>query len=563
MGKTISYQNEVIAGLLSGIVIITVSTAFTALIFKGAILAPYFSIGLACTLMAAIITNLITARFSSFPSAIARPEAIAGTVLAVGLAYIANLHLASGSLLPTLLVTISLASLLIGIIQLLLGYFNLGQIIRFLPYPVLSGIITGSGWIMMKAGISVIVSDQILSFSHLSPQVIIALLTTFVIFFLSHRGNRLWLLPISIIIISFVVNLFLYYMGFSHLDAIHEGWLFSFVQPKLFLSSLHLEQLHQVNWFAVISQAGYFATIIAITTIQLLLNVSGLETLRDTDADLEKELKVSGLANLVNGLFMSMPCSLSLTGTLLNQDLGATRRISGFTASVTVLVLVVFFPDILSYLPKPLIAGILLYMSITVLYEGLYRGFQILPRVDYFIVVVILITIALWGLLQGMVVGILMTCLVFIINYSRSKIIRFSASGQYYHSTVTRPAEQQAWLVENGHEMYLFKLQGAIFFGSANLLYKKVLELTSDEKYHIKFIIFDFQLITSIDSSAIFSFLKIQRLIGKKRHNYSLHVARLIYSKISSSNGLMQNFLTACIFLQISMMALNGVKTNY
>src|SRR5579872_6068340 len=127
--------NNFIAGVLSGLVIVIVATAFTALVFKDS-LSVYFSIGISCVLIGSLIVNLINSQFSIIPFSIARAEPAVGVILGIIFANLARIDLATPSLLPTLLVTILIVTLLVGVTMFLLGFFKLGQIVRFLPYPV-------------------------------------------------------------------------------------------------------------------------------------------------------------------------------------------------------------------------------------------------------------------------------------------------------------------------------------------------------------------------------------------------------------------------------------------
>src|SRR5207249_2766836 len=131
-----------------------------------------------------------------------------------------------------------------------------------------------------------------------------------------------------------------------------------------------------------------------------------------------------------------VPANLSISGTILNKDAGATHRISGIVASAVVLFVLFIFPEIVSYLPKPIIGGLLFFISFTLLIEWLYIGWKKLPFIDYFIVVGILIAVAVWGFLTGVVVGIIITCIVFIIRYARIDAIKFATTAENYHSNV-------------------------------------------------------------------------------------------------------------------------------
>ena len=511
--------NDLVAGALSGLVIVIIATAFTALVFKGP-LVPYFSIGITCALVGSCIVNLLTACLSSFRFGIARVEPASGAILAIIFANIASYNLPSATLLPTLLVTLSLVTLMVGGSMFLLGYFRLGQIARFLPFPVLGGIITGTAWIMAYASFSLMINNNFtlsnLTQSHVMMQYLTGVGFALLLFFILKKNARSWLLPATILIASLLVNLLLRFNHVSHLDAIQQGWLFLSFKPTFFLQSVNLTMLQQIDWSVIAYQLHYLLSLVGVIIILLLLNVSGLEAAVKDNANLDQELKVAGIGNLLSTLVVGAAANLSFSGTILNQNSGAKHRVSGVVASLVCLFVLFFYPEIISYLPIPIIGGLLLFISFKLLTEWLYDGWKKLPLIDYLIVISILITVAVWGFLPGVLIGIIITCIVFIIHYARIDVIKFATTGENYHSNVIRPPYQQKWQVEKGNGIKIFKLQGFLFFGSAKLLLDKVATLIeSDNKQELSFIIFDFQLVNGVDSSAIYHFIRLQQLLDR------------------------------------------------
>jgi SulP family sulfate permease len=510
---------DVFGGIISGLLIIVIATAFTALVFKGS-LSAYFSIGITCALIGSLITNSLTSSFSSFSTSIARIETSAAVILAVIFANIANAMPSSNlSVLPTLLVTLSISSLLVGGILFLLGYFRLGHIIRFLPYPVMGGLISGTAWMMGYSSFVMMVNnnftlDNILQHTILM-QTLLGVGFGMFLFIISQKYQQAWILPASILILSIFINIILLINHISHADAINQGWFFSSFKPSFVLESINPSMLKQVEWNLIFNQLGYILSLAGIIIIILLFTVSSLETTFKTKADLDHELKIAGVGNLLGGMLIAAPNNLSLTGTLVNTNMGATHRISGIIASLVCIIVLFIYPDTVSYLPKPVIGGLLLSIAISLLYKWLYSDRHKLPLIDYLIMVCILITIAIYGFMPGVVTGVLITSIVFIIRYARLDAIKFSTTRQNYPSNVVRPLHEQTWLNENGKAILLFKLQNYIFFGSAKFLVDKVNKLIDqDTQLEIKFLIFDFQLVNGIDSSASFSFIRLQQLIS-------------------------------------------------
>lgn len=508
--------NELFAGLLSGIIIILIAIAFTALIFKGP-LFNYFNLGISYVLLSTIIVNFCSLRFGTIPYAISRPEPAIGAVLSIMLMNIAQHHLNEATLLPTLLVATMVVTLLVGISMFLIGYFKLGQMAWFIPYPVTAGVIVGSAWIITQTSFQLLCPHALNLEYLLQPQNLIQLgigIGIAVILFLS---KRFWVLPLCMILFSLLINSYLSFAAISYAEAVQKGWLFKPFTPTFLLKPMHLSMIGQVDFSLVFSQFGYMISIIGITILLTLFNVNALETIeikkeKSLDANIEQELRVAGIGNIISSLFFGYPTNLSLSGSLLNKNYGGLSRISGLTATLTCIFIILFYPSIISWLPIPVIAGFLFYIGLKMIIDKLWQGWHQLPLHDYFIILSIWLIIAVWSFLPGVLIGILITCLFFVVQYAKVDVIKFITSGKYYHSNVVRSTAKQEWLAKYGTSIRVFQLQGYLFFGSTKLLFDKINQLIKRKANRIHFIIFDFQLVNGFDSSAALTWVRLQQL---------------------------------------------------
>ena len=515
-------MNEIVAGTLSGFVIVIIIIAFTALIFKGP-LAVYFPIGVICALIGAVIVNFITAASSSFAFSIARPEPSAGAILAIICANIADQPMSAVALVSTLFTTIILVTILVGITMLFIGHFNFGQLARFLPYPVLGGVIMGSAWIMARSSLS-LMDNSHLNFHNMFDKINLLQLSIAVSFALSllfilKNTTRLWMTPIVILMVALMINALLYLNHISHTEAIQSGWFFSSYTPAFTFSSINLSLVTQIHWSVIFNQAGYIASLIGLIIIMLILNVSALESLNKNNADFDHELKIAGIGNLLAGVCGGASSILSLSGTLLNRSLGATSSISSLIAGFTCATILLVFPKAISYLPIPLVTGVLLFTSGKLMIEWLYYGWFKLPFTDYLTIILILVIIAFWNFLPGVLIGILITCINFVITYAKVDAIKYSTSGQYYHSNVIRTIYEQKWLSQSRYKIMIFKLQGYLFFGSTKVLLDQLKKIVDEEENaeQWEFLILDFQLVTGLDTSGSFNFIRLQQLLPKNQ----------------------------------------------
>jgi SulP family sulfate permease len=122
------------------------------------------------------------------------------------------------------------------------------------------------------------------------------------------------------------------------------------------------------------------------------------------------------------------------------------------------------------------------------------------------------------GFIAGVGSGILIACVLFIVSYGQTSSIKYELSGQTCHSNMSRFAPQQAVLQREGDSILILVLHGFIFFGTANALLERIRQrLVKSSK--LAFVIFDFRLVTGLDSSATLSFIKLAQIAEKNRLN--------------------------------------------
>jgi SulP family sulfate permease len=231
------------------------------------------------------------------------------------------------------------------------------------------------------------------------------------------------------------------------------------------------------------------------------------------DVDLNRELLASGWANLAGGLGGSSVGYQALGLSALAHRLGAGSRLVNLISALLCGVALFFGASLISYFPKPILGGMLLYLGLAFLVEWLVDARKVLPLWDYLLVWVILIIIAAVGFLEGVVAGILIAAILFVISYSRIDAINAILDGSMYHSKVDRPKPHRDLLHERGEEILILRLQGYIFFGSIQNILERVRGRIRDDAHGpLKYLILDFQRVKRLDSSAVFGITRLKQL---------------------------------------------------
>ena len=203
-----------------------------------------------------------------------------------------------------------------------------------------------------------------------------------------------------------------------------------------------------------------------------------------------------------------MSCT-SLSRTTLAHLAGATGRISGLTVAAIYGALLIIGPGFLGYVPKYVLSGVLFYLGAGLVYQWLVQSARRLLLIEYLSLIGIALLIVYWGFIAGVLIGVMIGCATFALSASRINVIKFNFDGSEYHSSLDRSPRELSLLSEYGTEIQGIALQSYLFFGSANRLYQHVKTLL-ERHPNCRFLIFDFRLVTGIDSSATHSFLQIK-----------------------------------------------------
>ncbi len=516
------YGPDITAGLVNGILIIIFQSAYAALIFAGP-LSQFLSEGIGIMLFGATAMGLFMAVSSSFRGTVTAPQDAPSAIMAVIAGTIAvsmSAKIGTPTMLVTVVAAIALTSFITGLFLLVLGWFRLGNLIRFIPYPVVGGFLAGTGWVLVKGAVGIMsqVSLSLHNFPQLwSPDVFwkwfSGLIFAIVLFFSQRKFKHFLVMPALILLGIIIFYAALVSTHTPILAASHNGWLLARLSEGIFWKPILYESFPKVHWSTILHQAGNLGTITVISVISLLLNASGLELIARQEIDLNRELRATGAANIISGLGGSSVGYMSLSLTALGYRIGSRSRISALISASLCGFTLLSGATISTYFPKPLLGGLLIFLGLSFLVEWLYHAWFKLPKAEYFLVVLILITIAMFGFVEGMLLGMLISVLLFAINYGRVEVVKHVLTGTTCHSNVDRAAPYQRYLQQNGDQLYILELQGYIFFGTANTIFEKVRQRIHHPGQHaVRFLVLDFRLVSGVDSSALYSFEKMKLL---------------------------------------------------
>jgi len=512
--------STIFAGLLAGTIAISNTISYGVTIFSGD-LSPFTSLGIGLALISGLVLTTILAFIGSTPATMAFPKAATTPILTLMAAQVAIAMPASATpeeTFITVAAALAISTFGVGFFFLLFGGFRLGTWIRYMPFPVFGGFLAGLGWLLIVGGFQVMVdlpfkwvfAKQWLDADHIfrwAPGIVFAV----TLFLLHRRFKSDVLIPIVFLAGLGVFHLSARPFGFEIEELIRDGWLLGPFPSGNLWDPFLIERLPSANWPVVTQQILTMLTLIPTALISLLFNSSGIELATKREVNFNRELAAAGFANMVASLGGGIMGYHSASLSTLPYKMGAQNRLTGLISAAVFGLTLYYGGAALSFIPRSLIGGLLIYLGLTFLVRWVIESSRILPKTEYAILLIIFSVIIALGLLQGVLVGVLATIVLFALNYSRINIVRSALSGKNFQSNVERSPKYQDYLREEGDRVYILKLQGFIFFGTAHNLQIQIEERTKNQDLpKVEFVVLDFTYVHGVDSSALNSFTRMR-----------------------------------------------------
>jgi SulP family sulfate permease len=521
---------SVVAGLIIGAVETVLAVAFAAFVFGG-LLVSRLADGIGLYLGAAVLTLAFMAWRAGARGVVGSVQDAAAAVLALvasaaaakatALATVAQVSGLQDFDPPDIFLTVIAATLVVtvlcGVLFLAIGTFRLGNLVRFVPYPVVGGFLAGTGWLLLKGGIYVASGVSLhlrtvgvlireYQLVHLLP----ALAFGAVLLISVRVVKRPLVIPA---VIAIGLGLFVIGMvatGSSIEDVRDGGWLLGPFDTARLWQPWSLRALGGADWLSVLESWTGIVTAVFVATIAILFNISGTELVLDRDLDTNRELREAGVLNIVSGALGGIPGYHALSLTALAERMRVDARAAGLVAALVPLAAVVFGASVVGLIPRMIVGGVLVFLGLAFMVEWVWDKRRVLPPIEYGVVLVILAAIIAWGFLPGVVIGLVLAVVLFAVSYGRIELVREVAFGETYRSNVDRPSDERARLRSLGDRVQILRVSGFVFFGSTNRLLERIRRRT--EATPPRFLVIDLRRVTGVDSSAVVSFVKVMRL---------------------------------------------------
>jgi sulfate permease, SulP family len=294
-GHFFAQTKDLFAGLAGSVMSVAYGLSFAALIFSAS-LHTWLAYGIAATFVTTAISAAFVAARSSLPFAVAAPDGATAAVTATLAATVAQHLIDMGppdDLLAPVMVVVALATLLTGILLFTLGLARAGGAIGFIPYPVIGGFLSATGWLMVSGAVRVI-TDHGLSFSTAGElftpvtlgQLAAAGAVALALYLGVRRGGNPFLLPGIMLVAAILAHLAFALTGTSLGEALALGWTFKAPTTIGLAPTWDFGDLRDFPWRILPGVSGDIFAVMFVTAITMLLNTTGIELATRREANL-------------------------------------------------------------------------------------------------------------------------------------------------------------------------------------------------------------------------------------------------------------------------------------
>ena len=485
MNLTSNIKGDLFGGITAGIVALPLALAFGIQAFSG-IGAEGASMGAYAGLVGATLLGFFAALFGGTHSQISGPT---GPMTVITASLITGAFTSSSGNLSTVLVSMALAGLFCGLFQVLFGIFKLGKYVRYIPYPVLSGFMSGIGVIIILQQLYPLVGqsgsgsmvDQLAglpaAFGATSPTALILGLAT-----------------VAIIVVT-VVSLFIDMEGVPTIGEIPSGL------PMPFFANSQVS-LAGLDWGAIITSAVIPGlTLAGLGSIDTLLTSVVADNITKTKHNPNRELIGQGIGNAMAGLFCGLPGAGATMRTVVNVKSGGRTQLSGMVHALLLLAIMLGLGSVVKYVPLSVLAGILITVGWGIIDFKGFRDLPKIPRADAVVLIAVFLVTVFVDLLTAVGIGMVIACVLFMKRASDL------VEGGYSSQEMTNFDKESPWDDEHGmpdtvaHKIYIQRLNGPIFFGTINKFKEVMVTVPLDAKI----VIIRMRLVSFMDQSGLYA----------------------------------------------------------
>lgn len=478
-------KGDFFGGLTAGIVALPLALAF----------GVQSGLGAAAGLYGAIFLGFFASLLGGTPSQISGPTGpmtvITTATIVLFVSKVGDISTAMGAIIACFI--------LAGIFQVLMGIFKIGSLIKFIPYPVISGFMSGIGIIIILLQLFPAVGQSspkttLDVVKEIGPALqninIWALLYTTITILIIYLFPRITKAIPSTLVALLAVTLISVLLN---IDVPVIGEIPYGFPP------LQIGNLLSIDTGLYIDILEVAATLAALGAIDSLLTSVVSDNVTKTKHDSNKELIGQGIGNSISGMFGGLPGAGATMRTLVNIRSGGRNRISGIIHSLVLLVILLGLGTYAALIPSSVLAGILITVGIGILdYKG-FRHVAKVPKADAAIMIIVLLVTVFLDLLVAVGIGMVMASFLFMKNMS--DVVQEKSGTSSLESLDDLETGLTLGLPEEiKKKVFIKQFEGPLFFGSATSFQSMITSIPD-----VQFVIYRMENVPFMDQSGLYA----------------------------------------------------------
>ena len=413
------------------------------------------------------------------------------------------------------------ATLMAGILLILLGVFKLGAIIKFIPYPIIVGFTSGIAVTIFTTQIADIfglnfggekvpgdfIGKWMIYFRHFDTvnwwNAVVSILSIIIIAITPRFSKKIPGSLIAIIVVTIGVYVLKTYAGIDSIDTIGDRFTIKSELPEAAIPTL--------NWEAIKDLFPVAITIAVLGAIESLLSATVADGVTGDKHDSNTELIAQGTAYLITPLFGGIPATGAIARTMTNINNGGKTPVAGIIHAIVLLLILLFLMPLAQYIPMACLAGVLVIVSYNMSEWRTFKALLKNPKSDVTVLLITFFLTIIFDLTIAIEVGLVIACILFMRRVMETTEISVIKDEIDPNDELDIAVCEEHLIIPAGVEVY--EINGPYFFGIATKFEETMAQLGDRPKVRI----IRMRKVPFIDSTGIHNLTSLCKMSQKEK----------------------------------------------
>ena len=391
---------------------------------------------------------------------------------------------------------LTVATLMAGVLLILLGVFKLGAVIKFIPYPIIVGFTSGIALTIFTTQIADIFGLQfngekvpgdfigkwLLYFKHFDTvnwwNAIVSFASVFIIAITPKFSKKIPGSLVAIVLVTAVVYLMKMYGGITCIDTIGDRFTIQSQLPDAVVPEL--------NWEAIKNLFPVAITIAVLGAIESLLSAAVADGVIGDRHDSNTELIAQGVANVVTPIFGGIPATGAIARTMTNINNGGKTPIAGIIHAVVLLLILLLLMPLAQYIPMACLAGVLVIVSYNMSGWRTFKSLLKSPKSDVTVLLITFFLTVIFDLTIAIEWGLVIACVLFMRRVMETTEISVIKDEIDPNKESDLEVHEEHLIVPERVEVY--EINGPYFFGIATKFEEMMSQLSNHERPQVRIV---------------------------------------------------------------------------